>query len=404
MSQQVTDQTADHDEYLSRWVPSDDRGDDWYGRLRHAREQCPVAHSTGAGGFWLLSRYEDTERVLRDPRLFSSAEGITIPHNPAAPPMPPIDLDPPLQREFRRLIGQALTPATIRVHEDRIVAFADDLIDGFIADGTCEFMGAFARPLPALVLADVILGVEDRELLLEIQRRVEPIGSHVESADAAAAWVYLRECVTELLDERRSRPADDTMLSLLVHGSLDSRPLTEAEQIGTAMILVLGGLATTTDAFGSIVYRATQERSVEDVLRTDGWQEHALDEFLRLDSPVQYVGRTVTSACEIGGVALESGEVVMAHLGSANRDDNVFVEPDELRTDRDDTRLRNLHFGMGVHRCVGMHLARTELRIGFERLLSRVTNFRLADGATIEFLTGMSCGPRSLPVEFDVIG
>jgi cytochrome P450 len=100
-------------------------------------------------------------------------------------------------------------------------------------------------------------------------------------------------------------------------------------------------------------------------------------------------------------VALQPGEVVMAHLGSANRDDAMFVDPDDLRTDRHDTRIRNLHFGMGVHRCVGMHLARTELRIGFERLLARTTAFRLQPGASVEFLTGMSCGPRSLPVEFE---
>ena len=395
---------AERDEYLSRWVPSDERGDDWYGLLAHARSECPVVHSSGAGGFSLLSRHAQAEQVIKDYHLFSSAEGITIPHNPSAPIMPPIDLDPPLHRQFRRLISPPLTPAALRGHEAKIVAFADQLIDRFVDDGECEFMAAFARPLPALVLADTILGVDDPELLLEIQRRVEPIGSDVGSAEAGVAWVYLRECVTELLAERRRLPADESMLSTLVHGQVDGRPLTEPEQIGTAMILVLGGLNTTTDAIGSIVYRVTQDPSIEDVLRTADWTQNALDEFLRLDSPVQYVGRTVTDRCTIGDVTFEKGDVVMAHIGSGNRDETVFKDPDELRLDREHTRQLTLSFGVGVHRCVGMHLARTELRIGFERLLARTTKFRLAEGTVVEFLSGMSCGPRTMPITFDRAG
>ena len=397
----MTDLKADRDEYLRRWVPSDERGDDWYEMLRYARDECPMTHSDGAGGFWFLPRHEDAVTVLRQHDLFSSAEGITIPHNPSAPPMPPIDVDPPLQRHFRRLIGPALTPATIARHEPKITAFADMLIDRFVDDGGCEFMGAFARPFPAFVLADLILGVDDPDLLLEIQEKVEPIGSDVGSEAAGKAWVYLREQVTALLAERRERPPDDSLLSTLVHGEVDDRPLTEGEQIGTAMILVLGGLNTTTDAFGNVVLRAAADPSLEAELRKPDWALDLLDEFLRLDSPVQYVGRTVTRPTEIGGVALQPGEVVMAHLGSGNRDDRTFDRPDELCPGRAENKYANLSFGMGVHRCVGMHLARTELRIGFERLLARVTNFRLADPEAITFLSGMSCGPSRLPVTFD---
>ena len=252
----MTDLKTDRDDYLRRWVPSDVRGDDWYDMLRYARDECPMTQSQGAGGFWFLPRHEDAVAVLRQHDLFSSAEGITIPHNPAAPPMPPIDVDPPLQRHFRRLIGPALTPATIARHEPKVRQFADMLIDRFVDDGECEFMGAFARPFPALVLAELILGVDDPDLLLEIQEKVEPIGSDVGSEAAGTAWVYLRDQVTALLAERRERPPDDSLLSTLVHGEVDDRPLTEAEQVGTAMILVLGGLNTTTDAFGNIVLRA----------------------------------------------------------------------------------------------------------------------------------------------------
>jgi len=129
--------------------------DGWMDRLRRVRERCPVVHSDACGGFWLVSRHDDVAAILRTPAVFSSEDGITIPHNPGAPVMPPIDLDPPLQSEFRQLLNPYFTTRAVRPYAPVIAAIARQLIDRFAAQGECELTSAFARPLPALVFGAV---------------------------------------------------------------------------------------------------------------------------------------------------------------------------------------------------------------------------------------------------------
>jgi cytochrome P450 len=366
--------------------------------LERARTRCPVSRSDAAGGYWMVTRHDNVQQVLQNPKVFSSADGITIPHNPAASIMPPIDLDPPLQRDFRHLLNPCLSPGALKRHADSIRRFADTLIDAFVADGCCEFMSAFARPLPALVLARVILQVDDVPTMIDLQHRLQVMATGNNSPEAPAAWAYLREFAETLLDGRRGQPPDDTVISALVHGRVEGRPLTEDEQLGTIMILLLGGLETTTHAFGNIAYHMTCDSSIEPRLRQIQWTVSDLDEFLRLDPPVQWIGRTVMEACELAGTKLEPGEKVMAHLASANRDSSVFEEAGSLRFGRPVNR--HFAFGLGAHRCVGSHLARQELQIGFERLLSRTQDIQLASGATVGFSGGMGRGPVELPLAF----
>ena len=146
--------------------------DGWMDQLRRVRERCPVVHSDACGGFWLVSRHDDVATILRTPAVFSSADGITIPHNPSAPVMPPIDLDPPLQTEFRQLLNPYFTTQAVRPYVPVIATLARRLIDQFAAQGECELTSAFARPLPALVLGRFILGVEDLDALMELQSQV----------------------------------------------------------------------------------------------------------------------------------------------------------------------------------------------------------------------------------------
>jgi cytochrome P450 len=369
--------------------------------LERARAQCPVAHSDAAGGYWMVTRYENVQQVLQNPKVFSSADGITIPHNPAASIMPPIDLDPPLQRDFRHLLNPCLSPDAVKRHTDSIRRFADSLIDAFVSDGSCEFMSAFARPLPAMVLARVILQVDDVPTIIDLQHRLQIMATGNNSPEALVAWAYLREFAGSLLEGRRDQPPDDTLISALVYGRVEGRPLTEDEQLGTIMILLLGGLETTTHAFGNIVYHMTGDPSIEHRLRETGWTVSDLDEFLRLDPPVQWLGRTVMEPCELAGIKLEPGEKVMVHLASANRDSLVFEEAGSLRFAR--SANRHFAFGLGSHRCVGSHLARLELKVGFECLLRRAQAIHLAPGVTVGFSRGMGRGPEELPIVFEAV-
>jgi cytochrome P450 len=394
----TTDESQDGllDDLLSHWDPY------WqtdFAVLEHARSHCPVARSDAAGGYWLVSRNQDVQQVLQNPQVFSSADGITIPHNPSAMMMPPIDVDPPLQRDFRRLLNPCLAPGVLQRHAEAVRGFADSLIDAFIDQGTCDFMTAFAKPLPAMVLAHVILQVDDAPTLLEVQHQAEAIPSGNNTEEAGRAWAYLKDFAINLLRDRRQQPPDDSIVSALVHGRVEGRPLTEDEQVGAIMILLLGGLETTTGAFGNIVFHMTQDSSVEKRIRDSDWTAHDLDEFLRLDAPVQWLGRTVMEPYELREVKLSPGDKVLAVLCSANRDESVFEDADRLRFDRSNNR--HVAFGLGAHRCVGSHLARLELQIGFERLLSRVREIQPADMTGVEFTKGMGLAPRRLPITFE---
>ena len=181
--------------------------------------------------------------------------------------MPPIDLDPPLQTEFRQLLNPHFTAAAVRPYAAVIATLARQLIDRFADRGECELTSAFARPLPALVLGRSILDVEDPDALTELQSRVLVISGQNTSEEAAGAWRFLREYVTAIAAAARNRPADGGLVSALVHGRVAGRRITKQEQVGTLMIIFLGGLGTTADAISTIVVRLTDDPAREARLR-----------------------------------------------------------------------------------------------------------------------------------------
>src|SRR5262249_58987114 len=188
-----------------------------WARWGGARGRGRGVHGEAGGGFGLVGRHDDVATILRAPAVFSSADGITIPHNPSAPVMPPIDLDPPLQTEFRQLLNPYFTTQAVRPYVPVIATLARRLIDRFAAQGECELTSAFARPLPALVLGRSILGVEDLDALVELQSRVLAISGQNTSEEAAGAWRFLYEYVTAIAAAARNRPADGGLVSAPVH-------------------------------------------------------------------------------------------------------------------------------------------------------------------------------------------
>jgi len=373
--------------------------DGWMDQLQRVRERCPVVHSDACGGFWLVSRHDDVATILRTPAVFSSEDGITIPHNPSAPVMPPIDLDPPLQNEFRQLLNPYFTTRAVRPYAPAIAASARQLIDRFAAQGECELTSAFARPLPALVLGRFVLGIEDSDALTELQSRVLVISGQNTSEEAAEAWRFLREYVTAITAAARNRPADGGLVSALVRGRVAGRPVTEQEQVGTLMIIVLGGLGTTADAISTIVVRLTDDPALEARLRDPLWMDRDLNELFRHDSPVQWVGRTVTMPVELRGVPLAPGDRVMAHIGSANQDNAVFEDGGTLDFSRGQTR--NLCFGLGPHYCIGAPLGNLMIRVAFAELLDRVTRLQREKSVPLRRRDGLSRPFRELRITFE---
>ena len=165
------------------------------------------------------------------------------------------------------------------------------------------------------------------------------------------------------------------------------------------MILILGGLGTTADAISAIAVRLTHDPALEARLREQGWVARDLNELFRHESPVQWVGRTVTAPVELSGVSLMPGDRVMAHIGWANRDDAIFGEGDTLDFTRGQTR--NLCYGLGPHYCIGAPLARLMIQIAFAELLERVTHLRRDQSRPLSRRDGLGRPLRELYVTFD---
>lgn len=365
----------------------------------YARERCPVHRSQALDGYWVVSGYDEVVTALQDPTTFSSAQGVRIPHNPARPLMPPIDADGAVHRQWRRVLNPFLSPSTLAPHRATLRSIADELIDAFADRGACDLMPEFAEPYTAWVAGRLLLGVDDRDRLVQIQASNHGIAQAHDRSESEANWLRLRGFVEELVDDRLRSPRPDDLISSLIGAEIDGRRVDRSEAVRCVMILILGGLDTVSDAIGSAVVRVGRDTTLGDRVGDPRWMRGHLDEFLRVDSPVDHEGRTVTRDVELGGHLLRTGDRVMLLYGSANRDGRAFPDPDVLDLSRPVNR--HVAFGLGPHRCVGSHLARLEIEVAFEALFTRLQNVRVAPGSVVTWKTGASFGPRTVPLEFD---
>jgi cytochrome P450 len=362
--------------------------------LRWARAQCPVVHSNYDGGMYVVTRYEDLRTVAEHPEVFSSSMP-GVQHVPV--PLPPLDLDPPLHREFRNFLNRPFSRSSLLRYQGVLEKLADGLIDAFISGGRVEFVSGFAIPFTAGSLAKVVLDDDNEERL---QRAVAAVTatSVDQSPETFAAVAAI---AAELIAERETgTPRDDFLQSLVDATVEDGRPLTQTERLGVVTVLLLGGLDTTRGALTYIGRFLAEEPGLEDRLRRPDWTKRDLDELLRFTSTVSVMGRLVTEDNDLLGVPLKAGDRLAVHWRSGNRDEAKFTRGDRLDFDRE----RNPHaaFGIGIHRCVGQHFARLQLEIAVNRLLGRLTKFRVAPGTAIVENVGISIkAPKEIHLEFD---
>jgi cytochrome P450 len=364
---------------------------------KHARSRCPVTHSNAYGGYWLVTSYAEVRQALSDPATFSSSRGVGFPHRQTLM-MPPIDFDPPLQKDFRRLLNPHFSRTGIAKYAGAIREIAVQTVEAFADRGTADLHNDFAAPFTAEVLARVILHVDDEELF----RRARAVASQISRHDPSQEGdkrARLEQIAEEILDQRAaSGVRHGDCIDALLYGEVSGRLLTRDERVGTLMILVLGGLSTTNAALTGIFRHVAETPNLEEHLRDDDWTRQELDEFLRFEPPVGSLSRTVMKDTVLGTQPLKADDVVLLHFAAANRDGTMFTEPDELRLDRG--KNPHLSFGLGDHRCIGSNLARLQIEIGVAELLARVENIKLAEGAVLEREAGTGSGWISLPVTF----
>jgi len=362
--------------------------------LSYARTACPVLKTDADEGYYIITRYDDLRTVLEDPGTYSSVQaglrGVPL-------PMPPLTEDPPRHIEYRRALNKYLSRSFLSRYAADVRDTARTLLDNLVPRGRFDFMTDYAIPFTSRNLARVILDDSNAE---RIQRAIA-IATRISSEGDPQAFFDMAALAEEFLRDRADSGSQrDDVLSAIVNGTVEGRPLTLQEQVGATMIMFTGGLDTTKAALGNIASHLAGDAAIEQRLRDPEWIKADLDEFLRYESPITFMARTVTRDTELGGCPLKPGDRVAVHYASANRDESRFEHADRLDFDR----RRNPHaaFGLGPHRCIGMHFARLQIEVAFGELLSRVTNLRIPQDAQVQTAVGIVLSPEHLPVTFDV--
>lgn len=366
--------------------------------LVHMRTHCPVTHSDQYGGFWVVTGYEDVLKVLQDWKTFSSADGLTVPAASPVFPHLPGEVDPPSQRLYRQVINPYLTPAAVAKWEEPTRDVANGLIDRFIDAGKCDFMADFATPFPAVTFFDFALHAprDDIPWLQEVAiAAVTP--THPRNRES---WEEFTNWIDRFVEQRRKEAPRGDVVDAIITAEIEGRPITREEIIGLVQQLVEGGLETTSGALGMVMLRFCEEPEIPELLRRDlELIPEAVEELLRLDTPFLCIGRTATTDTDIGGHRIKKGEKVIVSWASVNRDEAEFPSPTTFESHR--LRKRHLTFGAGPHRCVGSNVARMNLRVALEALLTRLHDVRLQDGTEpIPFHSAYNRKPLVVPITF----
>jgi cytochrome P450 len=352
--------------------------------------QCPVHRGPGMfGGHSVhVSSYADVTWALKHPEVFSSKDVVDIGNDV---PLIPLSVDPPDHRKYRRLLDPEFSPTKMTALEPEARALVNEIIDRFVDTGACEFHEDFATPLPSTIFL-ALVGLPQSDLPDFLRWRddtIRPEASTPEEAEQKrhAAGQAINHYFVSALEEKQANP-DDRLLTRVVHGEVDGRPLTQAEKLGICHLLLLGGLDTVTATLDCMItYLAQHPDRRQAVVDNPELMAPAIEEMLRQQTPVMMIPRIIAQDCELGGVQMTAGDGATLMIGAANVDEAEFEDSGAVRLDREANR--HLAFGGGPHRCLGSHLARMELKVALEEFHKRIPEYNIVDGTEIHFSAGI---------------
>lgn len=423
-------------EPVSDWEKDFDHIDDaWakdpYPIWQSLRGSCPVAHTERYGGMWLPTRHEDISAIAYDTERFTSRfiiAGATRPPDFLAPagPVPPISSDPPYHHGARRKLIPPFSPKEIAKIEPRTRAYCHRLIDGLAGRDVVDAAADYAQHIPVHVIASMLgFPEEDADTFRAfVHKFLEGVAVPLEDRleDIMDLFGYLQTQV----DAHMAEPRDDLTTYLInleedpesLRGAFDRADLEfedgppdgadgagedgEPRQgllppvLGTMALLLIAGIDTTWSAIGASIWHLAGHPDQQAWLREDAERMPiALEELLRAFAPVT-MARLVRDDMDWNGCPMKKDDWVLLPFPAANRDPEVFEDPDQVRLDR--ANNRHAAFGLGIHRCVGSHLARMELKVALEVWMERYGEFTLADADAVTWSHGQVRGPRHLPL------
>jgi cytochrome P450 len=366
-----------------------------------ARRECPVIHTETSGmsdrPAYHVTRYADVEQVLRDGKTFSSS--INAEHIGQFMGELILAMDGSEHRAYRNLVAHAFRASALERWDTQLIRpTIVRLIDAIARAGRADLVRDITSKYPVQVICGIVgVPLEDSAQFHHWAELINTGPLHPERGHEASQ--AMREYLEPIVEDRRRNPCDD-LISDLVHAEIDGHQLTDEKIYGFLRLLLPAGAETTYRVMGNaLVALLTHPETMDRVSGDRDLLPAVIEETLRWETSVTQVSRVAAVDTEIGGCPVEAGAPVSVVTGSANRDESRFDAPDEWRVDR--PPQHHLAFGTGQHQCLGMHLARLELRVGLDEILTRLPNLRLDPDAPRPVIQGFAFrGPDAIPVLF----
>lgn len=324
------------------------------------------------GNMWQAIKHEDALFVLRNPEIFSNEGATPFPRDPDDYfYFIPIEIDPPHHRKYRNIVDPLLSPQGVLKLEAQIRKAANDLIDGMIDAGECEFAEAFGRPLPVSVFLD-IMGLPQDMRDTFVEWAIDLLHAR-DQETMGRAFRSIMEYIRGAIAEKKAQP-DDGIVSRIAHAEVDGRPLSDKEVFGFVVFLFIAGLDTVFATLNNMwLWLAENPARRQEIIERPQDIDKVDEELLRRWS-VTFSGRVLAQDYEMRGVQMKEGDRITCILPACNFDPEVFPNPKEVDFDR--PRKTILAFTVGVHSCMGAHLARLEIKIALQEWLKRIPTFR----------------------------
>jgi cytochrome P450 len=353
-----------------------------------AMRECPVMRLSDRDV--LLSTKGVIDEALRHPEIYSSNMDAVDLKNKR--PMIPLQIDPPEQKKYRKLLDPLFAPRKMAAMEEEVAALVNQLIDGFIERGEVDFAKEFSVPFPSQVFLTLLgLPLDEVDRFLVMKDGIirpdhvtgKPYGSKPvhEYQQQVADSVY--DYFNGILDVREVERKDD-LLSHFLDAEVEGNRLTREDILDICFLFLIAGLDTVTatlDCMFSFLAQHPDQR--QQLVEDPSLIPSAIEELMRWETPVMGVARVATTDTELGGCPIKKGDQIMIMLGSANTDETEFKDANVVRFDRAENR--HIAFGGGVHRCLGSHLARMELRVALREWHRRIPEYSVAQGHTLVY-------------------
>jgi cytochrome P450 len=372
--------------------------DRFYDTLDSFIEECPLAKSKVGDGYYVLNRFRDVKQAAQDWESFSSANGFIPNRDPDMPLLPPTEMDPPDHSSWRRALQPFFSREAVKGYEEFIRKDAIELVESFVDKGECDIVGDYTSILPGRAMFANLFDIPYDDIPILVEQMdggfYGPIETRTERFNEGVKYV------NEYLEKRAREPSGGALVDVVAAGvEVNGEICSWEDRLGVLTDILVGGVVTAASVMAGGFWHLATHPDDREALATDFSKiPNAVDEFIRYFPPVVMLGREVTRDVQVGEHSFKKGDYVLLNYAAASRDPEAVPDPRKLDIYR--RTVPSSSFGIGIHRCMGAHLARLEIKIAFEEFLSRIPDFTIDPGVEPVYETGNLRSMQSLRLRF----